>query len=55
LYDGDEKGRLGASSAEKKLHTAFNTAVITLPYDKSPDDFDRNELKELLILYLESF
>ena len=55
LFDGDAAGIRGAPGAERQLGSAFNVSTIYLPEGKSPDSFDRNELRELLELYLDSF
>jgi DNA primase len=55
MFDGDKSGLQGIPAAERKLRNAFNVVTIYLPEGKSPDSFDRDELKELLDLYLASF
>jgi DNA primase len=55
MLDGDDAGRKGTVTAAQKLSKAFNTQVLSLPDKVSPDDLDRNELRDLLELYLYSF
>ena len=55
MFDGDEAGRKGLVTAEKKLKQVVNTQVLELPDSVSPDDLDRDELKQLLELFLYSF
>ena len=54
MFDGDDAGRKGISSAVKKLSSAFNTQPIYLPDKTSPDDLPRIELKELIELHLQT-
>jgi len=54
MFDGDRAGIAGAESARVKLEAAFNTMVLTLPEGKSPDDFSREDLNDLLSLYVQS-
>jgi len=51
LLDGDGAGRDGTTASYGKLHKAFQTTVISLPDNKSPDDFDRVELNEYVALF----
>jgi DNA primase len=55
FFDGDDAGRKGIVTAQRKLSKAFNVQEIYLPEKVSPDDLDRYELKDLLELYLQSF
>jgi len=55
MYDGDAAGTAGTISAERKLRVAFNTVVVTLPHGKAPDGFHRDELRDLLQLYMCAF
>lgn len=55
MLDGDEAGRSGTISVNKKLEPFFNIQILSLPEKTSPDDYDRLELKELLDLYLQAF
>lgn len=54
MLDGDEAGRAGTKAVEKKLRPYFNTLVLPLPEGSSPDDFSREELRDLIQLYLYS-
>lgn len=55
LFDGDEAGRRGAATAEEKLSKAFNVEVIPLPEKTYPDEISRQDLRDLLEIYLSSF
>lgn len=55
LFDGDKAGVSGAKAVNKKLSNHFNLSTLMLPDEKSPDDFDRVELNDLVLLFLESF
>lgn len=55
LFDADKAGVAGARAVEKKLDKHFNLCTLTLPDEKSPDDFSRVELSELVSLFVESF
>ena len=55
MFDGDGAGRKGLVTAEKKLKQVVNTQVLELPDKVSPDDLDRDELRQLLDLFLYSF
>jgi len=55
LFDGDEAGRKGTVTGVEKLKKAFNVQAIELPDKVYPDSLDRDELKDLLDIYLYSF
>lgn len=52
MLDGDEAGRKGTKSALTRLASAFNVQPVYLPEKTSPDDWSRNELREILDLHL---
>jgi DNA primase len=55
LFDGDKAGRKGTATGVAKLSKAFNVQAIELPDTISPDSIGREELRDLLEIYLYSF
>ena len=54
MLDGDKAGRKGTPISEKRLKQAFNVTTIHLPEGESPDSFLRQELSNLLEMYLQT-
>lgn len=53
MFDGDEAGRKGMDRAIPRLERDFNNVMgVYLPEEISPDSITREELKELLDLYV---
>ena len=55
LFDGDKAGQSGAKAVAKKLRDAFNITLVSLEEGRSPDDYSRKDLRDLLDLYLSCF
>ncbi len=52
MLDGDKAGRDGTEASYAKLRKAFDTVIAYLPDGRSPDDFDRSELRAFIELHV---